>query len=199
VAANIDCINYVSVEMKRLHDGKTKGLELVSGCHPLWELVYHGVILYTPDRLTQNHTRGQNHPKKDESGTLDWLEGDGIVDPAISLKIVEFGGRPIFYSYKTKDVPAMKRAWDEFVPVRHLQKELMLSHKTIAPGVTVTCYGNGESVVCNYSEKPYTYRNVPVPPFGYRIVAADARPKPREGRNLLRPYPVANDKTSDHR
>ena len=177
VAANIDCINYVSVEMKRLHDGKTKGLELVSGCHPLWELVYHGVILYTPDRLTQNHTRGPNHPKKDESGTLDWLEGDGIVDPAISLKIVEFGGRPIFYSYKPKDIPAMKRAWDEFVPVRHLQKELMLSHKTIVPGVTVTCYGNGESVVCNYSEKPYTYRNMSVPPAGYRIVAAGTLPK----------------------
>ena len=90
---------------------------------------------------------------------------------------MEFGGRPIFYSYKLKDVPAMKRAWDEFVPVRHLQKELMRSHKTLAPGVTLTCYGNGESVVCNYSEKPYTYRNVSVPPFGYRIVNAGARPK----------------------
>ena len=170
VAANVDCINYVSVEMKKIHDGKTKGLELVSGCHPLWELVYHGVILYTSDRLTQNHTRGQNHPKKDESGTLDWLEGDGIVDPAISLKIVEFGGRPIFYSYKTKDVPAMKRAWDEFVPVRHLQKELMLSHRTLAPGVTATRYGNGETVVCNYSDKPYQHGLETVPPLGYRIL-----------------------------
>ena len=173
VAANIDCINYVSVEMKKIHDGKTKGLELVSGCHPLWELVYHGVILYTPDRLTQNHTRGQNHPKKDESGTLDWLEGDGIVDPAISLKIVEFGGRPIFYSYKTKDVPAMKRAWDEFVPVRHLQKELMLSHRTLAPGVTATRYGNGETVVCNYSDKPYQQGLETVPSLGYRILKSE--------------------------
>ena len=173
VAANIDCVNYVSVEMKKLHDGKTQGLELVSGCYPLWELVYHGVILYTPDRLTQNHTRGQNHPKKDESGTLDWLEGAGVVDPAISLELVEFGGRPIFYTYKPKDIPAMKRAWDEFVPVRHLQKEMMLSHRTVAPGVTVTRYGNGETVVCNYSEKPYVCRGASVPSLGYRIVRQD--------------------------
>jgi len=170
VAANVDCINYVSVEMKRLHDGKTQGLELVSGCYPLWELVYHGVILYTPDRLTQNHTRGQNHVKRDESANLDWMEGDGIVDPAISLKLVEFGGRPIFYTYKPKDVPAMKRAWEEFVPVRHLQKELMLSHKEIAPGVTATRYGNGETVVCNYTEKPYSFKNAMVPSLGYKIV-----------------------------
>ena len=168
VLGNVDCINYISVEMKKLHDGKTKGYELVSGVYPLWELVYHGIVLYTSDRLTQNHTRGQNHPKKDESGTLDWLEGDGIVDPRISLKIVEFGGRPIFYTYKMKDVPAIARAVTEFRPVRHLQKEEMVSHREIAPKVFETRYGNGERTICNYNDKPYPRAGKKdVPPLGY--------------------------------
>ena len=170
VAGNLDCINYVSTEMKKLHDGKTKGLELVSGVYPLWELVYHGIILYTSDRLTQNHTRGQNHPKKDESGNLDWLEGDGIVDPRISLKIVEFGGRPIFYSYKVKDVPAIARAAAEFKPVRHLQKVLMLSHREIAPKVFETRYANGERTICNYNETPVAVEGNTVEGMGYVLV-----------------------------
>lgn len=58
VATNLDCINYVSTEMKKLHDGKTAGLELADGVRPLWEIVYHGSILYNSDRFTQNHTRG---------------------------------------------------------------------------------------------------------------------------------------------
>lgn len=170
VAGNIDCINYVSVEMKKLHDGKTKGLELVSGVYPLWELVYHGVILYTSDRLTQNHTRGQNHAKKDESGNLDWLEGDGVVDPRISLKIVEWGGRPIFYSYKVRDVPMIARAAAEFRPVRHLQKELMASHREVAPQVFETAYANGEATLCNYNEREVEVAGRRIPALGYILI-----------------------------
>lgn len=175
VAGNLDCINYVSVEMKKLHDGKTKGLELVTGVYPLWELVYHGVILYTSDRLTQNHTRGQNHAKKDESGNLDWLEGDGVVDPRISLKIIEWGGRPIFYSYKVRDVPMIAKAAAEFKPVRHLQKEMMLSHREIMPNVFETVYGNGERTICNYNENEVEHAGRKVPALGYILIAGAIR------------------------
>ena len=175
VAGNVDCINYVSVEMKKLHDGKTKGLELVSGVYPLWELVYHGIILYTSDRLVQNHTRGQNHAKKDESGNLDWLEGDGIVDPRVSLKIVEWGGRPIFYSYKLRDVPMIARAAAEFKPVRHLQKELMTSHREVAPQVFETAYANGEATLCNYNEREVEHAGRRIPALGYILVKENAK------------------------
>lgn len=170
VAANLDCINYVSVEMKKLFDGKTEGLELVDGVFPFWEIVYHGSILYNSDRFTQNHTRGQNHAKKDESGNLDWLEGDGIVDPRTSLKIAEFGGRPIFYTYKLKDIPAIKRAYDEFQPLKHLQTVLIDDHREVARELFVTRYENGEEVVSNYAERPRTYRGRTVPAFGYVIL-----------------------------
>ena len=170
VAANLDCINYVSTEMKKLHDGKTKGLELVDGVFPFWEIVYHGTILYNSDRFTQNHTRGQNHAKKDESGNLDWLEGDGIVDPRTTLKIAEFGGRPIFYTYKFKDIPAIKRAYDEFQPLKHLQAVLIDDHREVEPGLFVTRYENGEEVAANYGAAPRVYRGRTVPALGFEIL-----------------------------
>ena len=150
VAGNIDYINYVERDLKLLHEGRHH--PLVAGVFPFWELVYHGIILYTPDRLCQNHTRGKCLYKLEKSGDPRWMEGDGVEDPYAALKIVEFGGRPIFYTYKFADVPRIRKAWDEFVPFRHLQREAMTGHLEIAPNVFETVYENGERTVCDYND-----------------------------------------------
>ncbi len=165
VAGNIDYINYIERDLKLLHEGRHN--KLVSGVHPLWELVYHGIILYTSDRLTQNHTRGKCLYKLEKSGDPRWMEGDGVEDPYVALKIIEFGGRPIFYTYKFADVPRIKKAWDEFVPVRHLQRELMTSHREIATGVFETCYDDGSRTVCNYRAEPFVVCGKTIPSMGY--------------------------------
>lgn len=171
-----DHINYVSGDMRRIWDGNPeKRTAFGEGVFPLWELVYHGYVLYCPDRLCQNHTRGLNHPKKDEAGNLDWLEGDGIVDPRISLKLVEFGGQPIFYTYRFKDIPAIRRAWDEFVSYRHLMKERMTRHRAVAPGVYETCYENGERTICNYTSRPFPTDAGSVPGYGYLLLSATGK------------------------
>ena len=188
VAGNIDYINYVGRHMKMLHDGlETLGVEmdknvcaLVHGVFPLWELVYHGVILYTSDRLCQNHTRGKCLYKLEKSGDPRWMEGDGIEDPYAALKIIEFGGRPIFYTFKFADVPRIKRAWDEFVPVRHLQRELMMSHREIAPDVFETRYEDGSRTICNYRKEPFIIDDESVPAMGYILFASDGAPHHRE-------------------
>ena len=168
-----DHINYVSGDMRRIWDGnQERRLSFGEGVFPLWELVYHGYVLYCPDRLCQNHTRGLNHPKKDEAGNLDWLEGDGIVDPRISLKLVEFGGQPIFYTYRFRDVPAIRRAWDEFVPYRHLMKERMTRHRAVTPDVYETCYENGERTLCNYNAEPFAVGADQIPAYGYLLLDA---------------------------
>ena len=179
VAGNIDYINYIERDLKNEHEGRLP--PLCAGVFPLWELVYHGIILYTSDRLTQNHTRGKCLYKLEKSGDPRWMEGDGVEDPYVALKIVEFGGRPIFYTYKFADVPRIKRAWDEFVPVRHLQKEQMLAHRTLAPGVFLTEYGDGSKTVCNYNEKSYVHDGQFVRPMSYILVNPDGSiyfPKP---------------------
>ena len=167
VAGNLDYINYVSRDIKLIRDGKHN--KLVAGVFPIWELVYHGIILYTSDRATQNHTRGKCMYKIEKSGDPRWMEGDGIVDPYISLKIVEFGGRPIFYTYKFADVPRIKRAWDEFVPVRHLQKELMTDHYELEKDVFVTVYADGSKTISNYRKEPFVYQNEKIESLSYKL------------------------------
>ena len=171
VAGNIDYINYIERDLKNEHEGKLPAF--ATSVFPLWELVYHGIILYTSDRLTQNHTRGKCLYKLEKSGDPRWMEGDGVEDPYVALKIVEFGGRPIFYTYKFADVPRIKKAWDEFVPVRHLQREQMTEHRTLAPGVFLTAYGDGSKTVCNYTDKPYVHAGKSVRSMSYILVNPD--------------------------
>ena len=171
VAGNIDYINYVDRVMKSYSEHPEK-YPLVKGVYPLWEIVYHGIILSNPDRMTQNHTRGKCLYKIERSGDPRWMEGDGIVDPKVSLKIVEFGGRPIFYTYKFADVPRIKRAYDEFKPVAYLQKELIHSHEAIADNVFCTKYEDGTEVISNYTDKPFTYKGQEVSPVFYKIFPA---------------------------
>ena len=177
VAGNLDYINYVERDLKLLHEGAHN--KLVSGVHPLWELVYHGIILYNSDRLTQNHTRGKCLYKLEKSGDPRWMEGDGVEDPYVALKIVEFGGRPIFYTYKFADVPRIKKAWDEFVPVRHLQRELMESHREVSQDVFETRYADGSATVCNYCATPAEIRGESVPAMGYVLFGADGKARHR--------------------
>ena len=184
VAGNLDYINYVERDLKLLDEGKLP--KLATGVYPLWELVYHGIILYTSDRWCQNHTRGKCLYKLEKSGDPRWMEGDGVEDPRVALKIVEFGGRPIFYTYKFADVPRIKKAWDEFVPVRHLQKEQMTRHDTLAPGVFRTTVGDGSKTVSNYNAAPYDWKGQAVGPVSYLLENPDGsvyRPRPFvEGR-----------------
>lgn len=179
VAGNIDYINYIERDLKLLDEGKLP--KLATGVYPLWELVYHGIILYTSDRWCQNHTRGKCLYKLEKSGDPRWMEGDGLENPRVALKIVEFGGRPIFYTYKFADVPRIKKAWDEFVPVRHLQKEDMVRHDTLAKDVFLTTFGDGSKIVSNYTNADYSYNGETVKPISYLLVNPDGsvfRPNP---------------------
>lgn len=168
VAGNLDYVNYVGTFMKA-YTSHPERYPLVKGIYPLWEIVYHGIILYTSDRMLQNHTRGNAPAGVSSSADPRWMEGDGVVDPNISLKIIEFGGRPIFYTSKFADVPRIKKAYDEFKPVMHLQKELIYSHEEIAPNVFITKYEDGTEIVSNYNDNAFTYKGFKVAPLFYRI------------------------------
>lgn len=156
VAGNLDYINYVGREIKEYEEHPEK-YPLVKGVVPLWEIVYHGIILSCPDRWTQNHTCRRHRGRS--------AEGE---DPKIALKLVEFGGRPIFYTCSFADVPCIKQAWEEFMPVRRLQRELMERHSEIAPKVFATCYADGTEIISNYSEGPFVYRGKTIKPLSWR-------------------------------
>ncbi len=167
IAGQLDYCNYVSASMRSLQNRPNPMVERVV---PLWEIVYHGFILSTPDRLVQNHTRGKPKYKNLSSADLRFMEGDGITDPMHSLKIVEFGGRPIFYTSHMRDVPYIKKAFDEFKPVRHLQFEFMESHEKIADGIFVTTYSDGSKIVSNYNQTAYIYNGKTIRPVSYILI-----------------------------
>lgn len=186
ICGQLDYINYISSRMNRwtlVKQGKMskksffgRMADYVDNYVPLWEIVYHGIILSNPDRLTQNHATGK--ARTDDSGDLRFNERDGIQDPYATLKLYEFGGRPIFYSSNFNDIPRIKKAYDEFLPFRHLQLEFIEDHKYLTNDVTLTVFGNGEAIVCNYGKEPFKFKGKTIKPMGFELVKmSNKKPK----------------------
>lgn len=141
VAGELDYINYVSRYMLSFQD---KPQPMVDGIVPLWEIVYHGILLANTDKILQNK-----------------------LDPEKALRLVEFGGRPIFYSPNDQD--SICAAYEAFKPVRYLQKEFMQAHETLTPGVKRIVYSDGSEIVCNYTDKDFLWKGRAVKPVSYEL------------------------------
>ena len=144
---------------------------------PLFQLVYHGIILSNPFTGTLNYPVKAPHKR---------------------LKFIEFGGRPLFVWYAnfltgksnwmgkedltcaTDDelragVAAIKRGYDEFERLSDLQFEFMDDHRLLAKDVSLTGYSNGTRVIVNHGETPYVFENATVPPGDWRRLPPIAR------------------------
>ena len=167
---HLDYVNYLWHEIGFLKNNKFKGFQ--SGVFPVWELVYHGVVFYTSDRWLQNHTYG-NEDRSNGAFDFGWGVYDRTEDPEKALKMVEFGSRPIFYTHSFDDIPSIVKGFNEYRPVRHLQKEEMVSHRELAPEVFETVYGDGSRTVVNYGSAAYDLGGVSIPALGYVLVGPD--------------------------
>ncbi len=145
IIENVDYINYVSPLMRIKYDNKR--LKFVDKFVPFFELVYHDVVLSNPDRITQNVLTQENN-----------------------LRLVEFGGRPIFYHISNKNIDYIQRAYQQFLTLRHLQIEEMLSYKEVAENVFEIKYGNGDVVIVNRSQKPFKYREQMVDAMSFKLL-----------------------------
>ena len=143
---------------------------------PLWHIVYNGTILSCPISSCVNYT---------------------VKEPSIAMKQLEYGGHPTYYFYSahrddnanwmggrtqtgvSKDllcgtqqeleeaVAAIKKGCDHLAEYGHLQYEFMEDHSELAPQVFRTIWSDGTELICNYTDKPYTYKNIKVEPEGY--------------------------------
>lgn len=139
---------------------------------PFWHIVYNGFVLNNPFCATTNFT---------------------IKDPVTQLKLVEYGGRPMFYFYSKfkssgnnwmgdadigcatdeelrESVAAIKRGYDEFESMKDLQYETLDEHAEIAPDVFCSTFSNGTRIVCNYSDADFTFEGQTVKPLGYVVI-----------------------------
>lgn len=145
----------------------------VDTCVPLYQTVYHGVLLYNLSTETVNSQPGETtYLKTIEYGAAplayfyghflldaskNWLgQRDYRYDDAASLKQV---------------VTELRRVYDDVVRLRHLQMEFIEDYRQIAEGVVQTTYSNGDRVVVNYRQQPYTLLpGKVVPARGYLLL-----------------------------
>jgi hypothetical protein len=163
-AGHVDSALYVSFDKLDAPFPK-----LVTAYIPLWEIVYHGIILYNPFTTTVNHP---------------------VQTRAAQLKAVEFGGRPSFYFYsqfvsngadwmgkgdlhcgtdgELRDaVSAIKAGTDEYTRLASLRYAFMDAHEQVTPGVFRTVYSNGQSVWTNYNKEEKSIGGVTIPAESY--------------------------------
>ena len=143
----VDYINYVCAPMRAKYVYKSKGMEMIDKFVPFWELVYHDVVLHNTDKITQ-----------------------GVLTQENNLTLVEFGGRPIYYGVSDGNLASIKKAYDQFMKLRHLMIEEMLSHKEVAENVFVITYANGEKIVVNKTDKTYSYNDTKIPAMDFRLI-----------------------------
>ena len=126
---------------------------------PLWQLVYHGIILSNPSTSTVNYP---------------------IKSFKSRLRVVEYGGRPAIYLYskfmnggKTDDwlgnedllcdtdeqlkytVSKIKEVYDEFEATKYLQKEFMDKHEVLQNGDVQVTYSDGTKILINSKQQDY--------------------------------------------
>ena len=147
IIGQVDYINYVCAPMREKYVYKNKAYEIVDDFVPFWELVYHDIVLHNTDKITQETLSQENN-----------------------LKLVEFGGRPIFYTVTDKNLPDIKKAYEQFKSLRHLMLEEMISHKKLNDGIYAIKYGNGETIIVNYKDTPYLFKGETVAPKNFKLI-----------------------------
>ncbi|MBE6414014.1 MAG: hypothetical protein E7035_05650 [Verrucomicrobiaceae bacterium] len=132
---------------------------------PFWQLVYHGIVISNPYYTTIDAPYKKEYVGSNQRKAYDYLE-----NPTNRwLKVVEYNGRPTFYYLNYKNLEPMKRAYDDYQKIRHLQMELMVHHSEISKNVFLTRYEFGDEVVVNYTDKPFTYKGQEVSAKGFKL------------------------------
>lgn len=123
---------------------------------PLWQLVYHGIILSNASSTTVNYTMKGSEEH---------------------LYFIETASRPLMYLYskfgEDKNwmgdtdlrceeagdeilcAEQIKKAYDEYLPLMHLQYEFMENHEKISEGVYQTTFSDGTKITVDYKNKCY--------------------------------------------
>ena len=158
-----------------IYDGEASLLKVpyIDKCIPLYPAVYHGVMLYNLSHFTLNTLPGEiNYLKNIEYGSLPliYFYGHFLLDKSKNW----LGDRDYRYDSREglhKSVAGLKQVYDDYAKLAHLQTEFIEGHNKLADGVFETLYGNGESVVVNYNDEPYTLSSgKTVPAIGFKLV-----------------------------
>ena len=139
---------------------------------PLWQLVYHDIVLSNAGPTTVNY------PVKD------WLS---------RLKFIEYGCHPAIYIHSkflsnnahwmgTEDFTAgtpeeigqsaalIRQSLDDYRAVQDLALTAMVRHEHLTDSIVCVTYENGARILCNYGEDAYCMDGTVVPPHDFIVL-----------------------------
>jgi hypothetical protein len=151
--ADVDYVMYTSFAARH----PSGNIKLFDDYIPLWQLVYHGIVLSNPSSTTVNHT---------------------LKDSAAWLHFIEFGGRPLMYLFSkfgerknwmgdidlrlvSEDdlegvIKALLEAYEEYQQLKYLQYEFMENHEKIGDDLYKVTYSDGTVITVDYIGCRYT-------------------------------------------
>ena len=149
VAKTLDYVLYTNTFFRRKDRGWKVNHLLDDRTIPLWQIIYHGIILSNSDWDTVDYYR----PLKNIPECTVWRR----------LQFWEYGGRPSFYWYNGRFMDEIQKIYELYQPMAYLQYEFMDYHGEIAPQVFVSRYSDGSEVITNYTKVPFEYKGKKVP------------------------------------
>ena len=69
-----------------------------------------------------------------------------------------------------RSVAAIKRGYDEFKTLQHLQLCTLDDNFELAKGVKCSVYSDGTRVVINYNSEPYTFEGEEIAAESYKVI-----------------------------
>ena len=155
---NCDYVLYASFRNGLTSKPTDEDLCLVDEYIPLWQIVYHGIVLSNPYAVTVNAARNK--------------------DKRAMLKVIETGSRPSIYYYArfrsdtgdwigekdfTLDSPQdikecvddTKTTVDIYNELSYLQYEFIQSHEEIESDVYKIVYSDGSKIIVDYNKLEY--------------------------------------------
>ncbi|MBN2308850.1 MAG: hypothetical protein JXR94_07775 [Candidatus Hydrogenedentes bacterium] len=140
---------------------------------PLYEVVYHGVLLYNLSTEGVNSQPGEpGYLRNIEYGGMPvaYFYGHFLLDESKNW----LGKRDYRYDDKdtlTQIATQLRGVYDDVARLSHLQLEFLEGHRQVAENVFETVYSNGERVIVNHGESAYALpAGGAVPPHAYRLV-----------------------------
>ncbi len=145
---------------------------------PIWEITYHGTVLYNPIATTVNFSA---QPPKDR------------------LTLLMHGGKPSMYFYSkfrtkpeagtalqgwmgendltcendealTRSVAWIKEGLELYAPFADKQFVFMKSYEILDNGIQIATYEDGTALYGNFNDYEVTYNGITLEPWGYKAV-----------------------------
>ena len=159
INADVDFVLYTSV----VSSADTSMHPLFDEQIPFWQLVYHGIV------TAGTSSAAVNYPIKSRREYL---------------RFVEYGGRPAMY-FNSKfgetlnwmgdddlydqtpeqldvSVAALKRAYDDYEALKHLQYEFMEKHERLPGGIARVTYSDGTVITVDHTHETVAVNGVPL-------------------------------------